>query len=175
MSREIRRVPKDWSHPKTSDGKFVGLFDGADNYDNDLSEWMEGYQMWGSGVCEVYGKSEKWEPIDDKYKNMRYSDYAGGMPSPDDRMPAWEEHEKTHIMMYETCSEGTPISPAFETPEELAHWLADNNASAFGSQTATYEQWLSTCKSGWAPSAVMRGGKIKSGVAALLDIQQELK
>ena len=42
-------------------------------------------------------------------------------------------------MIYETCSEGSPISPAFETPEELARWLTDNS---FGSMTATYEQWL---------------------------------
>jgi len=57
-------------------------------------------------------------------------------------------------MMYENTSEGTPISPPFETPEELARWLADNNASAFGGMTATYEQWLATCKGLYAPSMV---------------------
>jgi len=50
-------------------------------------------------------------------------------------------------MMYETCTEGTPISPAFATPEELARWLADNEASAFGGMTASYEGWLRTIKS----------------------------
>lgn len=57
-------------------------------------------------------------------------------------------------MIYETCSEGSPISPAFETPEELARWLTDNS---FGSMTATYEQWLGgyedehvSIPSGWA-------------------------
>lgn len=56
--------------------------------------------------------------------------------------------------MWETTSEGSPMSPVFKTPEELAHWLADTNASAFGSLTATYEQWLSMIGAGWAPSAV---------------------
>lgn len=38
---------------------------------------------------------------------------------------------------------------------------------AFGSMTATYEQWLATCKRGWAPSMVARGGVVESGVADL--------
>lgn len=69
-------------------------------------------------------------------------------------MTDWDDSECTHYMMYEDCSEGTPISPAFKTPEELARWLADNGASAFADMTATYEQWLQTCKIGSAPSAV---------------------
>jgi len=44
--------------------------------------------------------------------------------------------------MYETCTEGTPISPVMDSLETLARWLADNGASAFGEMTATYEQWL---------------------------------
>ncbi|MCK5445108.1 MAG: hypothetical protein KAI73_05745, partial [Rhodospirillaceae bacterium] len=76
---------------------------------------------------------------------------------------------RTHWQMYETTSEGTPISPPMETPELLARWLADNNASAFAKDTATYEQWLSTIKRGFAPSAIMGDGKLESGVAALGD------
>jgi hypothetical protein len=95
-------------------------------------------------------------------------DYFGQAPVQEDYMPDFEPGTATHLMMYETCSEGTPISPAFATPEELAHWLADNNASAFGREGATYEQWLATCKSGFAPSAVFIPGQgLMSGVAAL--------
>jgi len=67
-------------------------------------------------------------------------------------------------MMYETTSEGTPISPAFETPEALARWLTDTGASAFGKSTAPYEAWLSVCNGGYAPSLVMVGGELISGV-----------
>ena len=81
-------------------------------------------------------------------------------------MPDWPEEIKTHYMMYETCSEGTPISPAFKTPEELARWLADNNASAFAGQGASYESWLRICKGGYAPSAIIMNGKLMSGVEA---------
>lgn len=81
----------------------------------------------------------------------------------------WPEAERTHYMMYEdTTDEGTPISPAMESPEALAQWLTDNKASAFGHSTATYEQWLPICRGGWAPSMVYdnRNG-LRSGVEAM--------
>jgi hypothetical protein len=69
------------------------------------------------------------------------------------------------FQMWETVSEGSPISPVFKTPEELAKWLADNGASAFGSETATYEQWLKMITGpGWSPSAMVVGGVMMSGV-----------
>ena len=72
-------------------------------------------------------------------------------------------------MMYEDTSEGTPISPAFQTPEELAHWLADTNASAFGNDGASYEAWLRIARGGWAPSMVFTtDGGLQSGVSAAL-------
>ena len=86
-----------------------------------------------------------------------------------DCMPVFSESEATHFMMYEDVSEGTPISPAFATPEELARWLVENGASAFAGQTASYEAWLRIAKGGYAPSAVMHDGVITSGVEALKD------
>ena len=69
--------------------------------------------------------------------------------------------------MYETTSEGTPISPVCETKEALAQWLADNDAPAWGDKTATYEEWLRTIKRGSAVSAVRgRDGRMRSGVSA---------
>ena len=83
----------------------------------------------------------------------------------DDLMPEFGE-SATHMMMYETCTAGTPISPACETAEELAKWLADNGASAFGRQTATYDQWRAMIGVGNAPSLVVDNGGIRSGVEA---------
>jgi hypothetical protein len=67
--------------------------------------------------------------------------------------------------MYEDTSEGTPISPAFGTPETLAQWLADTGASASGDMTATYEEWLNVARGAWAPSFVAVDGVMRSGVA----------
>jgi len=70
--------------------------------------------------------------------------------------------------MYETTSEGSPISPPMESPEALARWLVDNRASAFGNETATYEDWLDMIRGpGWAPTAVRIGGELQSGVKAM--------
>jgi len=97
-------------------------------------------------------------------------DWYGQAPDQNDYMPDWPADECTHLMMYEDTTEGTPISPAFPTPEELAKWLADTGASAFGSDTATYEQWLSTCKAGWVVGAVFDSANgLRSGVAASAD------
>jgi hypothetical protein len=95
------------------------------------------------------------------------------LPDPADYMPRWTPTEATHYQMYETCTEGTPISPVFETPETLARWLADNEASAFGSMTASYEAWLRVCRGSSAPSAIMTGGGMVSGVEAMNELKKK--
>ena len=107
MSREVRKVPKGWEHPKENN-RYKGL-------------------------CE-----------DDP--EMKHGDW---------------------YQMYETTTEGTPISPVMKTPEELARWLADNKASACGSMTATYEEWLQTIERGWAPTMMIFGGELTSGVSGI--------
>lgn len=133
---------------------------------------MEGWHQWQKGVCRSYKKDgPEWITREAKYESMTWTEYHGNRPNPDDYMPQWSPQEAMHIMMYENTTEGTPISPAFATPEELARWLTDNEASAFAGQTATYEQWLATCKRGWATSAVIAGGTIESGVSGLAKME----
>lgn len=66
--------------------------------------------------------------------------------------------------MWETTTEGSPISPVFATPDELAAWLSASQASAFGDQRATREQWLRMILAGWAPSAGLIDGRLVGGV-----------
>lgn len=165
MGRAIRMVPKDWKHPMREDGQYIPLLDYS--FATDDKEWDEGYAKWQQGFQRDFRDSEKWLPIDEEDKNLRYSDAESPRPNPDDYMPYWMDGEKTHMQMYETVSEGTPISPVMETPEELAHWLAESGASAGGYMTATYEQWLRVCKGGYAPSLVITDGQMTSGVAGI--------
>lgn len=82
---------------------------------------------------------------------------------------AWKPTEPPHgdgWQMWETTSEGSPISPVLATPEALARWLTDNGASSFGRDTATYDQWLGMIRAGWAMSAAMIDGRMMSGVEA---------
>lgn len=108
MGREVRRVDKEWQHPKDGFGKFEPL----------LEEEMP------------------------QFKN----------PS--------------HYQMYETTTEGTPISPVIEAPEALAQWLVDNEASAFAGQPASYGAWLEICRGKPAISGVITRGEIINGVEA---------
>lgn len=164
MGREVRRVPADWKHP--TDGKYpsgepryVALFDGG-TYESLLAEWDAERAKWDAGQFPDYAKPH--------HKTLTYEQWAGRRPRAEDYMPRWTQGEATHLMMYETTSEGTPISPAFATPEELARWLADNNASAFGSQGASYEAWLRVAQGGYACSAVYTPEMgMVSGVEAL--------
>lgn len=160
MGREVRRVPADWKHPRNKDG-YVSLHDGLTK---DTREWDEGASQWAKGLRKVYKGG--WEPHGETYS---YEEYAGHRPVPEEYMPDWPSEQRTHLMMYETTSEGSPISPAFATPEELARWLYENGASAFGGLTATYEQWLSVARGGYAPSAVIGATGLRSGVAAMGD------
>jgi hypothetical protein len=164
MGREVRRVPKGWQHPKRKrfnpftmreEESYQPMFDRS--FAEAMEEWYAAWKAWERGERPSY--------CDEESAKLQYWEWNGGPPDPEYYMPQWPESERTHLVMYENTSEGTPISPAFETPEELARWLADNGASAFGNDTATYEQWLATCKAGWAMTAVMENGVMSSGVA----------
>jgi len=57
-----------------------------------------------------------------------------------------EEHESREppegegYQLWETCSEGSPVSPVFKTLDELCEWCSDG-ATTFGSFKATKEKW----------------------------------
>ncbi len=137
MGRELRHVPATWEHPKDESGNYIPQLTEFTYTEGEIEEGLK--DGWLSGDPPFYGI---------------------------DVMPQWEEEEKTHFQMYEDTSEGTPISPVMPSIELLAKWLADNGASAFAGMTATYDQWLATCKSGYAFSAAWSPGKgLVSGVA----------
>jgi len=169
MGREVRIVPADWQHPKNARGNYMPLLEGP--WSKHVAEWDLAAAKWAEGFEEDFSDWKpdapvKWKLRDaDTLKYALYSDYAGSRPRKKDYMPEFAPGTANHLMMYEDCTEGTPISPSFATPEELAHWLADNNASACGREGATYEQWLRVCQGGYAPSMVLDANGLRSGVA----------
>jgi hypothetical protein len=142
--REVRRVPPGWEHPKDERDRFQPMYD--EPFVPVMQEWIAEFQAaLRDGAADYNGdriSMETW--LDDS-------------PPPDPKYyrPDWPEESRTMLMMYECTSEGTPISPAFETPEALARWLTDTGASAFASLTMTYEQWLAVCLGGYCPPVVM--------------------
>lgn len=72
--------------------------------------------------------------------------------------------------IWETVSEGSPISLVFDTPEGLARYMAGR---PWGADDGTsYEAWLSFITGpGWAPSQMSKNGVMMTGVAAMADDQ----
>jgi len=115
MEREIRRVPANWQHPKDAEGRFVPLFDGA-TYEDCVRAWNIGAAKWADGFRDDWCGG--WKPRDGTEGEETYADWAGDRPDANSYMPRWTNGEATHYMMYETCSEGTPISPVCATRRE---------------------------------------------------------
>lgn len=110
MGREIRMVPPNWQHPKyTHDnapsshliGEYIGLLDG---YEKALEEFAK--------RVETKGLAEGIEYYDGGPLKKHYVDYQG-------QAPTWYQ-------VYETVSEGTPVTPPFATKEELITYLTKN-------------------------------------------------
>jgi len=60
----------------------------------------------------------------------------------------WKKYEPPTgpgYQLWETCSEGSPISPVFETPEMLAKWCVDG-ATIFATEKLSYDKWLELIK-----------------------------
>lgn len=94
----------------------------------------------------------------------------------------WEKSEPPTgegYQIWETVSEGSPVSPVFATPEELALWMVGKNEAGVPNDMSVtrdtgYEGWLKFINGpGWACSAVGIGGEMVSGVKAVSDMVEE--
>lgn len=91
-------------------------------------------------------------------------------PSEQDRLDfeGWtrtEPPEGEGYQLWETVSEGSPVSPVFDTPEDLARWLVRNPHGI--DKGTSYETWLAFIRGpGWAPSMALESGIVKSGVSS---------
>lgn len=117
MGREIRRVPPNWDHPvsERSNGREGKQPMHDQTYKAARDEWVEGLMKWERGEDRsafMDADSDYWE-------------YAGAPPEREYYRP-WEDAEATWFQLWETVSEGTPVSPPFATKEELAQYLAEN-------------------------------------------------
>ena len=85
----------------------------------------------------------------------------------------------TWWQVYETVSEGTPVTPPFETREELVEYLVangdfwDQKRRTEGRSSMPCEPWPRkqaesfVFGSGWSPSLVVANGRVMSGVEAI--------
>lgn len=128
MSREVRPVALDWEHPLAggtySDGspRYVPL-----HSREDLRFRLE----WNA---EHPDDEDAQEPVD-------LSEY----------MPEIPEGTPCGWQLYETVSEGSPLSPVFATKDELAAWMS---GPAAGRERVSPDVAAKFVAEGWAPSFV---------------------
>jgi len=94
---------------------------------------------------------------------------AGQGIHPDDlaASEAWERTEPPAgegWQIWETVSEGSPITPVFATAGELAEWCVTNKPRG---TSMSYEAWRRFIDEGWAPSMVMTAGVVVEGAVAV--------
>ena len=149
MGREVRRVALGWTPPEHS--HFDKTFAHA------VQVWTLGKAAWESGA----------DPDAAKYPQYTYEEWNGECPDdPEYYRPEWPEGTPLGYCLYETVTEGSALSPVFETAEELAQWMASNEI--WGARY-TLEQARSFVAQGWAPSFVMMGGQFQDGVSFVAD------
>lgn len=146
MGREIRRVPKGWQHPMDRSGVYRPLYDV--DYDTAAKEWLENLMVWE--------RDEEWKEAEDC---RHYWDWDGPPPVDSYYRPKFEE-DPTHYQIYETVSEGTPVSPVFETLNEMTEWLVEQGYSSAAAQNFA--------EAGWAPSMLVTipGSQILNDIEA---------
>lgn len=149
MSKQLRRVPANWEHPKDAEGIYIPLH--GKSFRQATMDWDEQVSQWEKGFRHAL-IGDGWEP---KTADMTgsFSEWDGG-ERPEEKetyMPDWSADERTHYQMYEHVTEGTPISPVMESPEALARWLADNKVPADPWSTKNYGQWLAIIREGPLP------------------------
>lgn len=136
----LRQISYGYDTPRPS-AQFAEFADGlAPNVQGDRIMGRDVYGMQRALIAAA-GLPERWGicPTCDGYGSVEH--YRGQRAEAE----AWESTEPPTgdgWQMWETTSEGSPMSPVFATADELAQWLADSGASLFGSATAPKAQWL---------------------------------
>jgi len=167
MSREIRRVPPNWKHPcYTEDnapynslrsvvGEYMSMVD--EDYKSAAIKWIDNFSSWQRG--DHPDQKKEWV-------NYQYYWEYEGPPDEEIHRPVFEA-EPTWYQMYETVSEGTPVTPPFATKAELITWLIEKGEShnTQYEHRFTREQATAFVDQKWAPSFVFTSERgLESGV-----------
>jgi hypothetical protein len=113
-------------------------------------EWLDNAIAWDKGTHPGVAENKADCPF--------YWQYHGDPPNPEYYRPKWTDDERTHIQMYETVSEGTPVTPVFASKRELVEHLVvhgDDWDAARGDGGWSREAAEKFAGDEWAPSLVV--------------------
>lgn len=124
MGREIRRVPPNWQHPEKDDRHRGGTRPQPmhnQHFSEAFDDWLQEFDRVRAGNLKDFERTvytSDW-PLAEWLQD------DGGPPNPDYYRP-WRDEEATWFQVWETVSEGTPVTPPFATREELVDYLVAN-------------------------------------------------
>lgn len=163
MGREVRMVPPNWDHPKRENcpDQYQPMFDRP--FSEAAADWKANFAKWEAGKRPDY--------CDEDSRNLEYWEWESNPPDRKYHVP-FTEAEATWFQLWETVSEGTPVSPPFATKDELAAYLAEHGdfwdqsrsrEGRFGFERGQPTGWgieraAAFVKAGWAPSMMVMPG-----------------
>ena len=122
------------------------------DYDSAAVQWMKELKEWEAGthpeLCDYI-----------KY----YWEYS----SPPDKTTCRPRFEKepTWFQVYETVSEGTPVTPPFSSKAELVEYLVEYGDDWSG--PVSRQSAMAFVETEWAPSMVISNGVVTVGIESL--------
>lgn len=166
MGREIRRVAMNWQHPKEEKcNPFTRQTEShyQPMYDKDAeTAWTEWLQEFENFKKEELAEAAREYPndgysVDAPYRS--FCEWNGRPPNPKYYRPKWPEDEPMGYAVYETVSEGTPVTPAFATKEELIDHLATKGTYYDDDQPWPREAAERFVEMEWAPTMMLKLGE----------------
>lgn len=157
MGREVRMVPPNWEHPKIDRH---GRVDDQPMYDQDFgekfAEWLADFDRIRAGNLTDLERKCYPRGLADWLQDE-------GLPPDPAYYRPWSDADATWFQLWQTVSEGSPVSPPFATKDELAAYLAEHGD--FWDQKRGDGGWgLARARafvaSGWAPSMAIMDGMV---------------
>jgi hypothetical protein len=123
---------------------------------------------------------DEWPPLEAEAKRLGYPIHCSACNGKGGRWPSeeaeladknWKRSEPPTgeaYQVWETVSEGSPISPPFLHPPALASWMAVRYPT-----DGTHDQWMKFILGrGWTPSMILDSTGVKTG-AAITDLYED--
>ena len=151
MGREVRMVPPNWDHPRDDRQHFQPMYDRT--FQDAAAEWKREFFEWEAGKRPDYCD-------DPESRALEYWEWNGEPPERKYYRP-WSDAEATWVQVWETVSEGTPVTPPFATREELIAYLVNHGDrwdQERGDGPWDEKSARAFIGTGWAPTGVFTGG-----------------
>lgn len=181
MGREIRMVPPSWDHPQRDPHKnpyghkgYQPMYD--EHLDEKMQEWLTDFDRIRSGNLSDLERECYPRGLADWLND------EGVPPDPAYYRP-WRDGEATWFQVWETVSEGTPVTPPFATKEELVEYLVAHGDFWQQDRWARGDKFMQpeppgysreaaakfVMGSGWAPSMIIVQGPGGTRIAQGID------